>query len=893
MNTADASIPPTRPRRPLAYAAAAYIAGIAFCYCFAPARALLFAGMAAGAVGAASLCLGGGRAQSRCAKTSPLPFHRQPAGPLPFALLLCAVFFAGAAYAHTAFSKADPLEKEMTDGKGYVSGLACRVLSVEQRADDYRLLTVWADGRKLLVRVYGDSGAQTAPAPEELIGRRINLKGALSFPDTARNPNCFDYRLYLLSKGIRVIVTADAPGAAGEGGETGMADAPGGVWRALNLLARAKAAFYERVRTALPPEEAALFAGMMFGDKEAMDEETYELFKRNGAAHILSVSGLHVGMVYAFAAAALGKRKTKRFYAAVLALLLCYAALSNFSPSVMRAVSMIAVHIFSMLANRRYDMLTGVLLSAFIILLFNPLALFGAGFLLSYTAAVSLSFALPFASRFTGFRNRLSGHAVKEGELQTVYGAGVWTLLGGRVLALLVPMAVIQLFMLPVSTYFFNCLPLTAILANIPVIALASLIVPIGIVVLLLSAASAAIPMFAFLFGPASSVGASSAGTLIDLMLYLTRLADRIPGGSLTVPSPPVPLIFLIYGAAFFLLSDGFAMACAKASGFKAYGFALPAAIILACLLAASSPVCGRDDAPYTFVDVGQGDCLHIRTRDGRNYLMDGGGKYDYDVGKNILAPYLLKNGVSRLDGIFVSHLHMDHFKGLTELAGCMDVGAVYVYEGNLVRTEAVTHAFANNTHSAGSGDVAAGAGAADSDGAFPAESIRYLAAGDSVMLGGSARAETLFPQRRTNDEYLSEMTANEDENRTSLIIRFENEGISVLMTGDVGIDGERQALAISDLSCDILKVGHHGSKTSTSEALLAAAQPAAAVIQVGKNNTYGHPTPETLGRLADAGLPVYRCDEDGAVLVRPAPGGFAVQTVMRDLTSPMLLRNR
>ena len=962
------------PRRPLVYIATAYIAGIAFCYFVAPPFALLSLGLAAAAASAVlSLINALPRVSSSpgfpapgspvehpsfcpddCA-SEPKPAAQKSArygsGPF-FALLLCAAFFAGSVSAFAAFDKADPLESQMTDGFGYADGIEGHVLFAEQREIDYQVLTVWADGRKLLVRVYGEKGLPMSPAPEDLVGKRVLLSGQLSYPDTARNPGGFDYRLHLLTKNIRVILTCALPGdfavagAAGPAGSAGSAAADSmavtaagaaaqrenPLWGALSFLARAKAAFAENVRGVLPPEEAALFMGMMFGDKEELDEETYELFKRHGVAHILSVSGLHVGMVYAFVSTLLGRRKTKKFYIAVLALLLCYAALSNFSPSVMRAFSMIGVHIAAMLLNRRYDMLTGVLFSALIMLIINPLALFGTGFLLSYTAVCSLSFALPFVTRHTGFMNRLSGRSVKENDLQPIYGTGPVFIIAGRVLKLVIPAAIIQLFMLPLTIYFFNCLPLLAVLVNIPVIALATFVVPFGIVVLLLTASAAAVAALAPALGPAAEIGVHSSGFLIDLMLFLTHTADRIPYSSLTVPSPPLPCIIAVYAAAFFLLSDTFAIGIARRAGgiaqkhLQHHCVALPVIIALAVLLVGATPMGKHNDALYTFVDVGQGDCLHIRTADGRNYLADGGGRLEYDVGKNIIAPYLLKNGVSRLDGVFVSHLHMDHFKGLTELAAVMDVGTVYVYDGNRVRPEAVTAGFAGAGAPAEpltSGDPAgpdagpdneepdvsvqrpAKGAPADPDNEEPDVSVqrpangapalssgglRYLAAGDVVRLGSRTQAEILFPPRRTDDEYEWIMAESEDENLSSLIIRFESEGLSVLMTGDISKDGERAAIAVSDLSCDILKVAHHGSKTSTSFELLAAAKPSAAVIQVGKN-PFGHPTPETLQALDEAGIPVYRNDESGAILISPLKGGFAVRTVKRDFVSPMLLK--
>jgi len=819
-----------RPRRPLAHLAAAYIAGIAFCYFLAPQRPLLIAGLAACAAIMVYKLVFRSTDLSSAQLLS------------PFMLLVIAVFLAGSLYSHYAFSRVDPLEREMSGGEGYVEDIVGHILFSEQRDPEYRVLTIWADGRKLLVRVYGES----ENAPEDMIGKRVSLTGELSYPDTARNPRCFDYRLFLLSTDIRIIVTCKSPEDVlvleYEGKDV--------LWRTLSVFAHAKAAFIERVGAVLSPGNAALFAGMMFGDTREMEEETYDLFKRNGIAHILSVSGLHVGMVYAFVSMALGRRKSKQFYTIVLILLLCYAALASFSPPVMRAVTMIAVHIAAKLLHRRYDMLTGVLLSAFIMLLFNPLALFGLGFLLSYTAVCSLAFTLPLVERFSGFKSKLTGRPVKPGELTLFYGATQPEIFGGKVLKLLIPAALIQMFVLPLTVYYFNCLPLLATFVNIPVIALASLIVPFGLVVLVLSAAGAALPFLDAAFGPAAEIGATSSGVLLDIMLFFTRTLDQVPGSSPTVPSLPMYLIFLFYFGSFYLLSDTFAM--------KKGGLVLPFCIALATILIATAPATQQSSATYTFVDVGQGDCLHIRTADGRNYLMDGGGKDDYNVGKNVLAPYLLKNGVSRLDGIFVSHMHADHYKGLAELAEIIDVGPVYVYDGYRVNCEI--------------------------------EDVRYLAAGDVVLLGNRTRAEVLFPSRLSEDEYLWTMAGDVDENLTSLIIRFETDGISVLMTGDVSVDGELAALSISDLGCDILKIGHHGSKNSTSDALLEDADPAIAVIQVGKNS-YGHPTAEVLDKLEAAGLPVYRNDESGAILIHPQTGGFSVQTVKRNFVSPMLLK--
>jgi beta-lactamase superfamily II metal-dependent hydrolase len=276
------------------------------------------------------------------------------------------------------------------------------------------------------------------------------------------------------------------------------------------------------------------------------------------------------------------------------------------------------------------------------------------------------------------------------------------------------------------------------------------------------------------------------------------------------------------------------------------------------------SPAALQDHSQLTFVDVGQGDCLHIRTSDGKNYLVDGGGSADYNIGKKTVLPYLLKNGVRHLDGVFVSHLHTDHFKGITELACEMDIGAVYTYAGNILRTEELT----DKVWSVGAESGMTGITEGD---------LRFVGAGDVVNLGRGATADILFPPKGTTEDYTKTVIENEDENKTSLLVRFNIGKLSVLMTGDIGFDGEKEILALlspsenaknsETLETAILKMGHHGSKTSTSDEFLSAVSPKVAVIQVGTNN-YGHPTAEVLDKLSEAGIITYRNDNDGAIMM-------------------------
>jgi competence protein ComEC len=454
---------------------------------------------------------------------------------------------------------------------------------------------------------------------------------------------------------------------------------------------------------------------------------------------------------------------------------------------------------------------------------------------------------------------------------------------------------------------------LSGIILNPPVVALAGWALPVGVCMLMLHAASlGASAVFSWVAG-AGRPGGTGEGVLhaLDAILRfasggeatmsgwiigITRAADAIPYGSFNVVSPPAQLVFAFYGIVFFMMSETRALLFAR-RGFGLAAFVC-ACVVLAAAVTFASPVCRQDRSSLVFVDVGQGDCLHIRTPDGKNYLVDGGGSVDYNVGEKTLVPYLLKNGVGRLDGILSTHLHTDHWRGLCELSERLDVGNVYIYEGNAVRE----------------GEIVAGertGGGADADGndgtavRVSPEDVRYIAQGDAVTLGASVRLEVLYPPRRAEEDYLraaaDEDAGKGDENANSLIMKIDYGGVAVLMTGDAGEAAERALLGIYargeasvgdaeadnvvddgatgvgkvageregkpfSLNARILKVGHHGSKYSTTDDFLAAVAPDAAVIQVGRN-TFGHPTAEVLDKLKRDDIMVFRNDLGGAIM--------------------------
>lgn len=697
------------------------------------------------------------------------------------------------------------------------------------------------------------------PVPSDV----IRVTGKLSIPEPSRNPNTFDYRKYLKTKGIYTTIWAeDITYLNRDRGSIGA------------RLFMARQSFIDDVSRRCGEDCAHLLKAILFGDKGSLDDDTVEIFQKNGTAHILAVSGLHVGMVYALIVwiwnsvgrliPGTGGRRGWAFLVFTGTMLASYTILAGFSPSVVRAVLMIILHIFATMSGRYYDLKSATMAVFLAALLVDPFILFQSSFQMSFLAIFSISILLPYLRGF----------------------------LTGSILAC----ASVQLGLMPYMIYQFNWLSTAAILINIPVIFIAGLIVPLGIGSFGVSILTCLLPGN-IMSNVLTVIPNKLIGILCEIMVRLNEICCVDPVTAIRVSSPSVWLVVAFYlGLVAFATEAG--RLRIKRMG-KSVAYAQAVIVLMVSLVIGASIDDGFRKMDMVFVDVGQGDCMHIRVNSDlklpggvnlgvgtKNYLIDGGGSDDYNVGRKTLKPYLLKNGVRTVDGAFVTHLHTDHYKGICELAREGMVKRIFVYEANRLRLREIC----------------------DETGLDPRQ-ISFLHAGHCVNLGAGSSSDTnrqepddsgpeqirqepddslqvLWPPPKTEADYAEMISDEENENAASLIMRVELDGVSLLATGDMGEDGEREVIAFarawpdtpqqregSAIRADILKVGHHGSKYSTCDEFLDAVSPGLAVIQVGKSNTYGHPTPEVLARLAGREIPVYRNDMQGAIGFRISDG--------------------
>lgn len=635
----------------------------------------------------------------------------------------------------------------------------------------------------------------------ELIGRRVRLSGSLRVPDGRRNPGCFDYRLYLKTRNIRYILTVSSIGPASSGsradaeaahGQRGLPEGlrPADLRYSIKRLLLTRRADFE-AQFEGNGEISAMLSGILFGDRSSIDDEMYEEFTSNGTAHILAVSGLHIGFIFAMLNFLSKRRRTVGTALLIAALLMLYGELTMWNASTVRSVIICTTGLFAMYLGRPFDLLSAISSAALAMLIARPYYLFNAGFCMSYLAVTGISFGARALKFFTG-----------------------------EYLAFI---ASVQLAVAPYSAFTFNRLNPLSMLINIPVVYIASLLVPFALLTFVGGAVTGVYPQML----------TDGIALLTDCIVRLNSLLTFDGSFAADVSSVNPGVLAGAYALLALILSENTRIRLIRRD-FANIGKLAAAALLPAAVLGAA--LCNpflRDEV--VFIDVGQGDAVHLRAG-GADLLFDGGGSEERNIGKEVLRPYFLKNGVRRIDRCVLSHLHTDHCKGAFELAEIFPVG---------------------------------GFDCSELYGLYPGlpEGTELLSGGDVLSLPGGCSVEVIWP---LSGEAHEAAAGEADENENSMVTVVNIGQHRVMLTGDLT---EEDELAMVDhyrgtdtLRCDVLKIAHHGSRFSTCDEFLDEVNPAVAVITAGKNNIYGHPHEETLARLSERGIRVYRTDLDGAI---------------------------
>lgn len=573
----------------------------------------------------------------------------------------------------------------------------------------------------------------------------------------------------------------------------------------------------------LPEPYGGVLAGLLLGVQAGVGEEMEEIFLRAGLLHVLVVSGAQVGLIAATTVAATGLLGARRAARILLAggVILLFSTMVGWSASVGRAAIMALVGLCALLLRRDPDPPSTLALAALFWLAIHPAALFGLGFQLSFAATWGLLFLAP----------RLAP-PLRPRWLAQLLGATTGA----------------QLAVLPVLAFVFQRVSLAAFLANLFVLPIVAILVPAGFALALVGAL---LPHVAAFLVPAFLPP-------VWAVVTLARLFASAPGAQVWLP----PVAWWHVAAAYALL--------ATVPRWRWRGSIWPA--IAACLLiaVAASWMGGTIGGPLgdpvltvAVLDVGQGDALLVRGPTGRTMLVDGGGEVDLagrprrDIGARRVVPALRRLGVRRLNVVMLSHAHEDHVGGLPAVLENFTVDLVldpgvphpspsYVRLLDLVRKRRVPYALARR--------------------------------GQRVDLGGGAIVEVLHP---AEDGQGDPPDPDDLVNARSIVARVRFGRVSILLTGDIEAETETHLLRSGmEIHSTVLKVAHHGSRSSTTPAFLDAVRPAVALLSVGASNLFGHPHPRTLRALEERGIRVYRTDQDGAVILRTDGRTLRVETM-------------
>ena len=555
----------------------------------------------------------------------------------------------------------------------------------------------------------------------------------------------------------------------------------------------------------LPPTSAALLGGLLLGEKTGLPPEAGEAFRRAGVYHILAVSGFNVALLASSIFFALSTLGVPRRVTAVVA----GAGLVGFALVVGGQASVLRATVMGLL-------LLGALLLDRESQLMNALAL----------AVLLLLAWRPGDLGEPGFQLSFAATAgiIYLAPTLTAYLTGRgWP--GWLATSTAVSLGA-QAAVTPVMLVHFNQLSLIGVVANLVVVPLAAVGTTLGMLALLTAAVSASVADIVF---PALWL-------LLLALRAVVWAAARLPAAMVHLPAPGWLAI-----AAWCV-----ALALVPCLG-SARRWIRPTAVVSLALAVGLSiwpwvkPGDGR--LRVTFLDVGQGDAILVEAPEGPRLLVDGGpaGNQRLDVGERVLAPFLWNRPTQRLDVVALTHPDSDHSGGLRAVLARFGVREFWENGRWITGTEETLRAV-------------------ERSGACR----RTLVTGQRFWLG-SALLTVLNPDgSRPLDE-----PPPEGQNEESLVMRLDWRGFSMLLTGDLGGPGEERLLEDhAPLRVLALKVGHHGSRYSSTAAFLDATGPAVAIISVGARNAFGHPTPEVLGRLEAASARVYRTDRDGAVIL-------------------------
>jgi competence protein ComEC len=756
--------------------------------------------------------------------------------------------------------------------RGQPIQLDLAVDQIEQVTPDTSTMVPIAGG--IRVSIY-----EADPSFAPRCGDRLEANLRLKPPDTYRTPGAFDVTTWLQGQGIAAHANASAAEIATLGSSPATIRCrlyAAQAWASTRLVRYANSAENQHLPRflRLTQPDAEMLDAMLFGDRTGLTHTLRTGFERTGTFHLFVVSGLHIALVAAGLYWLL-RRLRSPIWLATLGTLFgatAYAALTGFGQPAQRALTMTAVFLIARLLSRDRDALNALGAAILAMLILAPTSLFDASFQMTVLVILAIAgIAVPLAHRtpirnasltrfvFARPRRIFAPRAAQLLLMLELWGETLAQLLPRRVArwTRLVPATALRLLLrtaelalisliaelvmvLPMALYFHR-LPIFALPANMLILPAIALLVPFALVTFAASLVTAKLAIV-----PA---------TITAMLLHgITFAINRLSGLHSADARIPAPMLQLAFAAIVAWIACTWLV---RRSRIGALAAALALPLIALSLLWPEPPLVTPNTLEITALDVGQGDSILAINPEGQTMLIDAGGPVgshgvseitsSFDVGEQVVAPYLWSRRLRRLDILVLTHAHTDHMGGMPAILNDLHPRELWVGIDPDSRLYRALLAEAARLR-------------------IP---VHHVQAGNSRSWG-SVQVAVLGPA----PGYTNHSAPKNDD---SVVLHLQYGKSSVLLEGDAERPSEDAMLAAGFITpVTLLKVGHHGSKTSSNPEFLAAAHPQEAVISVGRHNTFGHPREEVIERFAEAHTRLFRTDEFGlTTFLLTADGGM------------------
>lgn len=617
-------------------------------------------------------------------------------------------------------------------------------------------------------------------------GDLIEIKGEYSAPEVARNYKGFDYSQYLKTLNIYGTIKVEESKIINKNQLSPI----------LISINNIKEKMIDNANRNMPKRTANLLLGILIGKRDNIQEDIIESFRTANLSHILAVSGAHTSYIILGITYLISKSKTPKRIGYIITIinLLIFIIITGASYSVVRACIMAIVVIGAKICYRKENFFTSICISLIIILIQNPFAINDIGLKLSFMGTAGI---VIFNKSITNFFIKLKIKQKIAEALSVTFSA--------------------QLMIMPITILNFNTISLTFFISNILASPLLGIIIIFGFISIFISS----------ILNPISKILFLILHIFLELLILVSKVTEKIPGSSILVKTPNILFaivyyILILFFNYFFVIKQNptrrFHKKIIKIITIKNIknAFKVIAVVFLIMLLLTRIVRIINPTLKIYFIDVGQGDSTLIVTPKNKKILIDGG------EGKtNVLFQYLLDRRINKIDYIIISHFDSDHCNGLIEIIEKMRVENIVMSKQSKESEE-----YKKILEIIKQKNI----------------KVSSVKAEDKIIIEKNLYTKILNP---------AEKFEFQDLNNNAIVAKLVYKDFSILFTGDIEKAEENLAKKYkNELKSTILKVAHHGSKTSTSEEFLKYVEPQIALIGVGENNKFGHPNQITIEKL-------------------------------------------